>query len=219
MALSTSRSYPTRENTRSKLLPGTFYPQCRYLAPCPTLAGTNIALARSSCLLCVSTTASSSVPRWIRLLLTGASPSFCTRPCHLGFATETLFSPLLCLQFLRSPLASLACSLPYGPTTPQPVMPPALSIVCCTSVFDCSSNFFAVPFTVRPASSALGFLISWQCPRLAALVTLYPSNLRCVTSWVPFSKVSHEQRLLLLSPLALNNHHHRRMTDNDQKNF
>jgi hypothetical protein len=38
-ALSTSRSYPTRENTRSKLLPGTFYPQSRYLAPCPTLAG------------------------------------------------------------------------------------------------------------------------------------------------------------------------------------
>ena len=42
--------------------------------------GTSIALTRSSCLLCVFATASFSVPRWIRLLLTGASPSFCTRP-------------------------------------------------------------------------------------------------------------------------------------------
>jgi hypothetical protein len=34
----------------------------------------------------------------------------------------------------------------------------------------------------------LGFLISWQCPRLAALVTLYPSNLRCVDQLGPFLK-------------------------------
>ena len=120
--------------------------------------------------------------------LAGASPSFCTQPCHLGFATETLFSPLLCLQFLRSPLASLACSLPYGPTTPQPVMPPALSLVWCTSVFDCSSTTFAVPFTVCPASSPMGFLIAGQCPRLAALLTLYPSNLRFVDQLGPLLK-------------------------------
>ena len=50
------------------------------------------------------------MPRWIRLFLTGCSPSFCTGPCCLGFATKTLFSSLLCLRLLRSPLVSLACS-------------------------------------------------------------------------------------------------------------
>jgi hypothetical protein len=57
-ALSTSHSYPTWEKTRSKLLPGTFF-----LQSSPHLArrslGTNIALARSSCLLCVTAKASS----------------------------------------------------------------------------------------------------------------------------------------------------------------
>ena len=145
-------------------------------------------------------------------------PASATEPVTSASPRNSVFSVAL------PPVPLVAPRLPclffaYGPPTPQPVMPPVLSLVCCTFVFDCSSTIFAVPFTVRPASSPLGFLIAWQCPRLAALVTLYPSNLRCVTSWVPFSKVSHEQRLLLLSPLALNNHHHRRMTDNDQKFF
>lgn len=111
-ALSTSRSYPTRENTRSKLLPGTFYPQSRYLAPCPTLAGHQYRPRSLFVSLVRNRKGLFSVLRWIRLFLTGASPSFCTRSCRLGFATKTLFSPLLYLWLLLSPLVSLACSSP-----------------------------------------------------------------------------------------------------------